>query len=124
MSRATVLLVEDAAEVALLTQVLLGTLDDVDVVTATDGVEGLAQAHAIAPDLVLLDLTLPLMDGVEVLAELRSDPRLSATRVVLFTGSPGEAEGLHEADGVLAKPFTPDELLACVMEHLERRRAS
>ena len=124
MSRATVLLVEDAAEVALLTQVLLGTLGDVDVVTATDGVDGLAQAHALAPDLVLLDLTLPLLDGAEVLAELRSDPRLQTTRVVLFTGSPEEASGLDEADGVLAKPFTPDELLACVQHHLERRRAS
>ena len=124
MSRATVLLVEDAAGIALLTQVLLGTLAAVDVVTATGGLDGLAQAHALAPDLVLLDLTLPRLDGAEVLAELRSDPRLARTRVVLFTGSPDEAHGLEGADGVLAKPFSPEALLDCVTQHLASRRAS
>ena len=60
----------------------------------------------------------------KVLAELRADPRLRETRVVLFTGSPDEAVGLDAADGVLAQPFAPDQLLACVQEHLAARRVS
>jgi CheY-like chemotaxis protein len=117
MTARRVLLVEDAAEVALLAEVLLSTLDDVEVTTAVDGLSGVAQARALVPHLVLLDLTLPGLSGRQVLELLRADPRTAATKVALFTGSAGES---HDellalgADAVLRKPFDPDSLLGSV----------
>ncbi|MBM3856308.1 MAG: response regulator transcription factor, partial [Verrucomicrobia bacterium] len=90
--------------------------------TAHDGAEGLKSALADPPDLVLLDLNLPGLDGLSVLARLRAAH--SPARVLILTAR-GEVEhrvkGLHAgADDYLAKPFAMDELVARV-EALGRR---
>ncbi len=90
-----------------------------------DGVEGLQAALNDAPDLVLLDLSLPGLDGLSVLARLREVQ--SPARVLILTAR-GEVEhrvkGLHAgADDYLAKPFSMDELAARV-EALGRRGAT
>jgi DNA-binding response OmpR family regulator len=92
------------------------------VAAAHDGAEGLKAVLADPPDLVLLDLNLPGLDGLSVLARLRAAQ--SPSRVLILTAR-GEVEhrvkGLHAgADDYLAKPFSMDELVARV-EALGRR---
>ncbi|MGZ6826030.1 MAG: response regulator [Mycobacteriales bacterium] len=122
-----VLLVEDAPEIAMLVEALLPTLGDVEVVTATDGVAGLELARSLQPDLVLLDLTLPRLDGPAVLGQLRADVATRDLHVVLFTGAGDvDAAALARlgADDLLPKPFTADALLSSVGRLLRRDLAS
>jgi len=102
-------------------QMLLGLRDNLElegyeVITASDGEEGLAKALASAPDLVLLDVTLPRKNGFEVCRELRA--RANATPVVMLTARSQETEkvlGLElGADDYVTKPFSITELLARV----------
>jgi putative two-component system response regulator len=85
-------------------------------VTAEDGPSGLAAAFEIAPDVVLLDIGLPGMDGLEICRRLRADPRTVALPVVLLTGRTSVDDvvaGLDAgADDFLSKPFHEAELLA------------
>lgn len=109
MSR-TVVLVDDAADVRVLLQLLL-ELEGYEVTATADGPAGLAAVRALQPDVVLLDVQLPGMDGTEVLRLLRADPPTASLPVVLLTGSPEQDTaallGLG-ATGVLRKPFDPD----------------
>jgi putative two-component system response regulator len=111
----TVLVVEDdLANRVLLTRLLERA--GYRPVTADDGPSGLAAAFEIAPDLVLLDIGLPGMDGLEICRRLRSDPRTVGLPVVLLTGRTSIDDvvaGLDAgADDFLAKPFHEAELLA------------
>jgi len=111
----TVLVVEDdAANRVLLTRLL--DRAGYRPVTANDGPSGLAAAFELAPDLVLLDIGLPGMDGLEICRRLRADPRTVALPVVLLTGRTTVDDvvaGLDAgADDFLAKPFHEAELLA------------
>ncbi|WP_437299692.1 ATP-binding protein [Sorangium sp. So ce426] len=97
----------------------------------SDGRAALAAALARPPDLVVSDVMMPELDGVELLRELRADPRTSSVPVVLVSARAGEdavVEGLDTgADDYLVKPFSPRELLARVRTQIEmarmRRRA-
>ena len=110
----TVVLVDDAADVRMLLQVLL-ELDGFAVTATADGPAGLAAVRAERPDVVLLDVQLPGMDGTEVLRQLRADPPTADLPVVLLTGSPEQDTaallGLG-ATGVVRKPFDPDTVVA------------
>ncbi len=111
----TVLVVEDdAANRVLLTKLLERA--GYRPVTAEDGPSGLAAAFQLAPDVVLLDVGLPGMDGLEICRRLRADPRTVALPVVLLTGRTSVDDvvaGLDAgADDFLAKPFNEAELLA------------
>ena len=111
----TVLVIEDdPANRALLTALLERA--GYRAVTATDGPSGLAAALETAPDVVLLDIGLPGMDGLEICRRLRADPRTVAMPVVLLTGRTSVDDvvaGLDAgADDFLAKPFHEAELLA------------
>ena len=111
----TVLVVEDdPANRALLTALLERA--GYRAVTASDGPSGLAAALEIAPDLMLLDVGLPGMDGLEICRRLRADPRTVTLPVVLLTGRTSVDDvvaGLDAgADDFLAKPFHEAELLA------------
>jgi CheY-like chemotaxis protein len=66
------------------------------------------------PRVVLLDLMMPGMDGRELLARIRGDPRLEGIRVVITTGASGVRSNLATADGVLTKPFGVADLLAAL----------
>ena len=85
-------------------------------ITAVDGPSGLAAALDLAPDVVLLDIGLPGMDGLEICRRLRADPRTVALPVVLLTGRTAVDDvvaGLDAgADDFLAKPYNEAELLA------------
>jgi DNA-binding NarL/FixJ family response regulator len=85
-----VLVVDDAANLRELLTVLLDVEDDFEVVgTAADGAQALDRADALEPDIVLLDLAMPVMDGLQALPALRE--RLPNARIVIFSGFEHEA---------------------------------
>ena len=92
-----------------------------EVLTASNGLEGLEQAQAQEPDLIVLDLLMPMMDGLEMLKELRS---FSAVPVIILTAKGADADRIKGlqlgADDYLPKPFNPDELVARI-EAIRRR---
>ena len=100
-----------------------------EVLTASNGVEALEQAQAQEPDLVVLDLIMPKMDGFETLKELRS---FSAVPVIILSARGADADKIKGlglgADDYLPKPFNPDELVARInavrrrLEPADRRK--
>ena len=86
-----------------------------EVVTAADGEEALKKARSLLPDLIILDLMLPEVDGLEVCKILRRDQRVSATPILMLTAKAAEIDrvlGLElGADDYVTKPFSPRELV-------------
>jgi CheY-like chemotaxis protein len=92
-------------------------LEGYAVAVARDGSAALARlAEDPLPRVVLLDLMMPGMDGRELLARIREDPRLGGVRVVITTGLSGVRGRVPAADGVLTKPFGVRELLAALQQ--------
>jgi two-component system KDP operon response regulator KdpE len=95
-----------------------------DVLTAANGLEGLEQVKAQEPDLVVLDVLMPKMDGMAMLKELRS---FSAVPVIILTAKGADTDRIRGlqlgADDYLPKPFNPDELVARI-EAVRRRLGS
>ena len=93
-----------------------------DVVAVADGGAALRSARARRPDLVLTDVMMPVVDGLELMREFRADANLSYVPVILLSARAGEEsriEGLEAgADEYLVKPFSARELLACVRAQL------
>jgi two-component system, cell cycle response regulator DivK len=94
------------------------------VATAEDGREGLEKAFELAPDLILMDLSLPSMDGWEATRRLRQDPRTRHTPVIALTAhalASARAKALEAGcDEVVTKPVVPRDLEAVVRLQLER----
>jgi CheY-like chemotaxis protein len=113
-----ILVVEDDAGIRDSVEECLAT-EGHDIASVANGAEALEWlAREPAPDLVVLDLVMPVMNGAELIARLRADPRLAAVPVVLMTAAmSGSARALPQADTVLAKPFDLDALLAAVERH-------
>jgi DNA-binding response OmpR family regulator len=92
-----------------------------EVLTASNGLEGLEQAQAQEPDLIVLDVVMPKMDGLEMLKELRT---FSVVPVIILTAKGADADRIKGlqlgADDYLPKPFNPDELVARI-EAVRRR---
>jgi two-component system phosphate regulon response regulator PhoB len=95
-----------------------------DVVTAADGEEALKKARAQLPALVVLDVMMPELDGLEVCKMLRRDPATAAIPIILLTAKAAEIDrvlGLElGADDYLTKPFSPRELVLRIKKILER----
>jgi DNA-binding response OmpR family regulator len=113
----TVLIADDEAPIVELVRF---TLEDasVRVVEASDGLSALAMARAERPELALLDVHMPRLDGLEVCRRLRAAPECAHTRVVMLTAAAQAADrarGLAAgADEYLTKPFSPLALLSLV----------
>src|SRR5882672_1509003 len=94
--------------------------------TASNGPEALREARAVVPDLVVLDLMLPELDGLEVCRQLRRDVATAAVPIIMLTAKSDEVDrvvGLEiGADDYVAKPFSPKELVARVRAVLRRAR--
>src|SRR5437867_13325416 len=95
-----------------------------EVVTAADGSEALKKARAHSPDVIVLDLMLPEVDGLEVCKILRRDPATSAIPIIMLTAKAAEVDrvlGLElGADDYVTKPFSPRELVARVRAVMRR----
>jgi len=95
-----------------------------DVTTAADGEEALQKARALLPNLIILDIMLPEVDGTEVCKILRRDPRTSGIPIIMLTAKAAEIDrvlGLElGADDYVTKPFSPRELVLRIKKILDR----
>lgn len=118
-----ILYVDDEADIREIADMALGLDPAFEVRTCGSGRDGLAMASEWQPDLVLLDVMMPEMDGPTVLGLLREDPATAETPVVFITARTQvqELEHLHKlgARGVIAKPFDPMSLAEQVRAFLD-----
>lgn len=106
-----VLVAEDDPDILAVVALSLGRVGGMEVTCCPDGLAVLAQVLAVGPDLILLDVMMPELDGLETLARLRADPRTAMIPVVFMTArmQPRDLE-MYYARGalaVIAKPFDP-----------------
>ena len=127
MSSHTVLIIEDEPS---LVEVLSYNLEKegFEVLTANNGRYGLERARSALPDLVILDLMLPLIDGLQVCAQLRSDPKTQNIRVLMLTARSEETDevvGFNVgADDYVTKPFKVRPLIHRIKALLRRNEKS
>ncbi len=123
-----VVCVEDEPEIIDLIRLILGR-KGFDLTGATGGLEGLEAIRRVKPDLVLLDLMMPDMDGWEVYQQMKADPELKNIPVIVVTAKAQSIDkilGLHIAkvDDYVTKPFGPQELLQSVERVLAAKAAT
>ena len=116
-----VLVIEDTEDNRQIIRDLL-TSFDYELIEAVDGAEGVSMAQAHHPDLILMDIQLPVMDGYEATRRIRAIPELAAVPIIAVTSYAfsGDEAKTREAgcDGYIAKPFSPRVVLAKVREFL------
>jgi two-component system phosphate regulon response regulator PhoB len=117
-----VLVVDDDPRLRQLIGTTLGSTD-FDLLQAVDGEEALAIAREQRPELVLLDLKMPRLDGFEVCRQLKEEPLTAGIKVVILSASGAEADRVRGraagADDYFVKPFSPVQLLNKVYALLE-----
>jgi len=122
--RKCILLVDDDHDFVEATTAVLESVCDVDV--AYGGGEGLAKARTSRPDLILLDVLMPDMDGFDVCEELKADPALADVPIIMLTSLPGalgpsgKVGCVSQAEDYLEKPVKPAELLRRVSKFLSK----
>ncbi|HEX2699697.1 MAG TPA: response regulator [Acidimicrobiales bacterium] len=120
----TVLVVDDDPVIQRLLRVNF-EMEGYDVIVANDGVDGLERARAERPDIVVLDIMMPRMSGLDVAKALKADPGTASIPVLLLSAKAQEADlragDESGADGYLTKPFDPLQLLQRVEELLAER---
>jgi CheY-like chemotaxis protein len=119
-----ILVVDDDASNRLLLRSILG-YEHHTVIEASSAAEGLARAVEHRPDLIIVDLSMPGVDGVTFVRRLRDDPRLSRTRIALHTGTTRTAAiddflQLYAIETLIPKPSDPREILEMVKFALTR----
>jgi two-component system OmpR family response regulator len=106
-----VLIIDDDADIRTIAGLSLSRLGGMTVIEASSGAEGLRKAEEERPDVILLDMMMPTMDGSETLAALRAQPATATTPVIFLTAKAVlvEVERMRDlgAAGVLIKPFDP-----------------
>ncbi len=106
-----VLIIDDEDDIRRIAKLALGRVGGMEVVDASSGREGLRRAEAEPPDVILLDVMMPGLDGPSTLAALRSNTKTASIPVVFLTAKamPSEMERLRDlgAKDVLTKPFDP-----------------
>jgi len=126
--RAKILLVDDDMDFVEATKVILES-KPYEVIVASDGDEGLRKAKAEKPDLILLDVIMPVKDGFTAAEQLKKDPQLRKIPTLMLTAF--AAKGVEtsipvsrgftlEAEDYIDKPVSPEELLARVEKHLKK----
>ncbi len=124
---AHILIIEDNEQNLYLTTFILEKHGH-RVTAARDGAQGIHLAEELRPDLILLDIQLPVMDGYAVAAELRCNPALEQIPIVAVTSyaMAGDRERVLAAgcNGYIEKPINPDTLLDEVLAHLKDFRLS
>jgi CheY-like chemotaxis protein len=119
-----VLIIDDDADIRSIVRLSLSRLGGMEVVEAANGAEGVRKAQDEKPDVILLDMMMPAMDGSATLAALRSQPATTTTPVIFLTAKAmrTEIERLMAlgATGVLIKPFDPRTLSMDVRALIKR----
>lgn len=122
----TILIVDDTPENLQFLGVLLKRINYI-IIEAKNGIQALELADKVNPDLILLDIMMPEMNGFEVCDSLKQNPKTKDIPVIFLTGKtePKSVVKAFETGAVdyVTKPFTPTELLARVKTHLELRRS-
>lgn len=127
--RPLVLLADDEADISLVARTRL-EVSGFEVESAEDGMEALARFRVRRPDLVLLDLRMPRMDGYQVCRVLKSDPTTSGVPVIIFSSSSSQSRETERkcmelgADDYIRKPYSAEELVTKVRLHLARSNPS
>jgi CheY-like chemotaxis protein len=126
--KARILIVDDDADFAESTKIVLES-KPYEVIVAVNGNEGLRKAREEKPDLVLLDIIMPVEDGFTAAEHLKKDPELAKIPVLMLTSyaTRGSGTGIPrsrgyelEAEDYIEKPVSPDDLLAIVGKHLKK----
>jgi DNA-binding response OmpR family regulator len=116
-AKVKIMIVDDEVHIRALLEQTLEDLDgEPEIMTATNGAEGLKLIESEKPRLVFLDVMMPLMNGYEVCAAVRKNPELADTTIVMLTAKGQEADRTRGLDAgahhFVTKPFDPDEILA------------
>jgi two-component system, cell cycle response regulator DivK len=116
-----ILVVEDTEDNRQIMRDLLGAAG-FEMIEAEDGAAGVEAAEREKPDLILMDIQLPVLDGYEATRRIKANPALKHIPIIAVTSYAlsGDEEKTRAAgcDGYVAKPFSPRQLLAKVREHL------
>ena len=119
-----VLIIDDDADNRFIAGLSLARVGGMDVIEAAGGVEGVRKAQDEHPDVILLDMMMPVMDGTATLAALRSQPATAMTPVIFLTAKTVEADvermRAFGTAGVLTKPFDPRTLSRDVRALIQR----
>lgn len=119
---ARVLIVEDSDDNRQILRDLL-TNAGFEVVEAIDGAAGVAMASQTHPDIIIMDVQLPVLDGYEATRRIKADPDLSGIPVIAVTSfaftEDEKASRAAGCDGYIAKPFSPGNLLSVVRKFLQ-----
>ena len=122
MAKKKILVIEDEAQLVKAIEIRLKEAD-YQVLTAYDGVEGLEKARKEKPDLIILDLMLPKLDGYEVCRMLKFDEKYKNVPIIILTARAQEADeklGYKTgADAYISKPFQYEVVLAKIKELLK-----
>jgi DNA-binding response OmpR family regulator len=121
MARKKILLVDDADTILMMERMILNR-GGYELITAKDGQEAVAKAVAERPDLILLDIVMPRMNGLEALKQLRSQEATKAIPIIMVT-TRGEEENVEAGfasgcDDYITKPLNGSEVLAKVRSYL------
>lgn len=123
LSMYTILIVDDIPVNVILLQTMLSKFG-IRTVTAKNGEEALNRISETKPDLMLLDIKMPVMDGFETLQAIKSNPETSDIKVVMVTAFTAQDEVRKAMDsgacGYLTKPIMMDDLLRCVTNQLKK----
>lgn len=116
-----VLIVEDQADNRAILRDLLSNAG-YDLIEATDGEEGVALAESKRPDLIVMDVQLPIIDGYEATRRIKSNAALRSIPIIAVTSYALSGDEMKAraagCDAYVAKPFSPRQLLAKIREHL------
>lgn len=123
MSRGKVLVVDDEEYIQHILNFSFGA-EGYDVVTAADGEEGIKKAKSEKPDIIVLDIMMPKMDGYEACKRLKTDPSTKSIPVILLTAKGREVDrklgAQAGADDYVVKPFSPGRLIERVEGMMKR----
>ncbi len=126
--KAKILIVDDDADFVESTKTILES-KPYEVVVAVNGDDGLRKAKKENPDLILLDIIMPIEDGFTAAEQLKKDPKLAKIPVLMLTSYAAKGAGTSiprsrgyelEADDYIDKPVRPKDLLAAVARHLKK----
>lgn len=121
-SNKKVLLIDDEEFIGQIVKVCIELLSNWEIITANSGEEGLISVATDRPDVIILDMLMPNMDGFAVLKKLHADPQLADIPVVLLTarGDLTESQKIAQlgVQGAIAKPFHPTKLTSQISQIL------